>query len=153
MIPEAEAAAGQWRDVTRELTWLVARMPPDGWEQRSACGNWTNKELLAHLATGYVVRMEWLESALAGRAPVVPDDIDAVNERNIAAWRPAPVEAILAELIATRSRVLQLLEQLEPPHLDLEFDRDGRPARRGDLLLTLSSHDIEHAAQLREAPR
>lgn len=59
----------------------------------------------------------------------------------------APVEAILTELLATRSRVLQFLEQLEPRHLDLEFDRDGLPVRFGDLLATFSSHDQERAAQ------
>ncbi len=151
MIPEAEAAAGQWRDVTRELASLVARVPPERWEQLSACGSWTNKELLIHLATGYVVRIEWLESALGGRAPDVPADIDAVNERNVAEWRPAPVEAIFAELLATRGRVLQLLEQLEPAHLDVEFESGGRVARLGDLLASFSSHDLEHAVQLRAA--
>ncbi len=151
MTPEAEVAAGQWREVTHELASLAARMPLERWEQPSACGSWTNKELLIHLATGYVVRIEWLESALGGRAPAVPADIDAVNERNIADWRPAPVEAILAELLATRGRVLQLLEQLTPAHLGVEFESGGRVARLGDLLASFSSHDLDHAAQLRNA--
>ncbi|TAK56712.1 MAG: hypothetical protein EPO22_13255, partial [Dehalococcoidia bacterium] len=143
MIPEAEAAGGQWRDVTNELTALAARMPSDRWDAPSSCGAWSNRELLSHLATGYVVRIEWFESALAGRAAIVPPDIDAVNERNVAAWRPAPIEAIVAEMLATRDRILQLLEQLEAQHLEVEFDRDGRPVRLGDILATLSSHDRE----------
>lgn len=151
MIPGAEAAAGQWRDVTQEMLSLVARMSPDRWDERSACGSWTNRELLAHLATGYVVRAEWLEAALGGRNAVVPPDIDAVNERNVAAWRLAPIDAVVAEMLATRARILQLLEQLERRHLDIELERDGRPARLADLLATFSSHDLEHAAQLREA--
>ncbi len=148
MIPEAEAAASQWRDVTQELLSLVARMPPDRWDSPSACGLWSNGELLAHVATGYVVRIEWLEAALGGRDAVASPDIDAVNERSIAAWRLAPVDAVVAEMLATRARILQLLEQLEPRHLDAEFRRDGRPTRLGDLLATFSSHDVEHAAQL-----
>ena len=151
MIPEAEAAAGQWREVTSELTSLAARMPPDRWDAPSSCGAWSNKELLAHLATGYVVRIVWLEAALAGRAAVVPGDIDAVNERNVAGWRPAPIEAIVAEMLATRARILQLLEQLEAQQLKVEFDRDGRVVRLGDVLATFSVHDREHAAQLVEA--
>lgn len=151
MIPEAEAAARQWRDVTRELSSLAASMPPERWESPSACGSWTNKELLAHMATGYVVRVEWLQAALAGRTAVIQPDIDAVNERNIAAWRREPVEAILAQLQATRSRVLRLLEQLQPQHLDVEFNRDGRSTSLRDLLVTFSVHDLEHAAQLLEA--
>jgi uncharacterized protein (TIGR03083 family) len=151
VIPEAEAAAGQWRDVSRELTSLAARMPPERWDAPSACGAWTNRDLLIHLATGYVVRIEWLEAALAGRDAVVPPDIDAVNERNVAARRPAPIEAIVAELLATRSRVLQLLEQLEPHHLDVRFDRDAGPTRLADILATFSAHDLDHAAQLRAA--
>jgi hypothetical protein len=106
---------------------------------------------LIHLATGYVVRIEWLEAALAGRAAVVPADIDAVNEQNVAAWRPAPIEAIVAEMLATRSRIVDLIEQLEPRHLGVEVERDGHRARLADVLTTSSSHDLEHAAELREA--
>lgn len=151
MIPLAEAAAARWREVTRELASLAARVPPERWGSPGACGSWTNKELLIHLATGYVVRTEWLEAALVGRVSVAPPDIDEVNERNAAAWRPAPIEAVLAELHATRDRVLQLLERLTPVHLDIEFDRDGRSTNLGELLVSFSAHDLEHAAQLRQA--
>lgn len=151
MIPEAEAAASQWRNVTGELTSLAARMPPERWDAPSACGSWSNRDLLAHLATGYVVRFEWLEAALAGRAAAVPPDIDAVNERNIASWRLAPIAAVIAEMVATRAGVLQLLEEMEPRHLDFELGHEGRATRLADLLGTFSSHDLAHAEQLRSA--
>jgi uncharacterized damage-inducible protein DinB len=151
VIPEAEAAAQRWRDVTRQLTSLVARMPPERWDARSACGSWTNRDLLSHLATGYVVRIEWLEAAITGRPAAIPPDIDAVNERNVAAWHLAPVEAIVAELIATRTRVLHLLEQLETRHLDVVIERDGDHTRLADLLSDFSAHDLDHVKQLAQA--
>jgi hypothetical protein len=151
VIPEAEAAAQRWRDVTSELTSLVARMPAERWDAPSACGSWTNIDLLAHLATGYVVRIEWLAAAIAARDPIQHPNIDAVNERNVAAWRLAPVEAVVAELVATRARVLELLEQLETHHLRIVVDRKGRRDRLADLLITFSAHNLDHAEQLARA--
>jgi len=130
---------------------IVGRMPADRWDQPSACGSWTNKELLIHLATGYVVRSDRLESVLAGRVPAEDPDIDAVNERNVGAWAPAPVEAIVAEMLATRSRLLDLITQLEPEHLAVPLPGAGSLVRLGDTLETMSQHDEEHAAQLRAA--
>jgi uncharacterized damage-inducible protein DinB len=151
VIPEVEVATRRWRDVTSELTSLVARVPQERWDGPSACGSWTNRDLLSHLATGYIARIEWLETAIAGRGAVKPRDIDAVNERNVAAWHLAPVEAIVAELVATRARVLHLLEQLEAGHLDAVFNREGRDTRLADLLTTFSVHDVDHAEQLAQA--
>ncbi len=151
MLSAIVAAAARWREVTGELMSVVARMPVDRWDRPSGCGHWTNKELLIHLATGYVVRIDRLESVLIGRAPADMADNDAINARNISAWAPAPVEAVIAEMLATRSRVLDLIAQLEPEHLAVELPGAVPPLRLGDTLGTLSEHDVEHAAQLRAA--
>jgi uncharacterized damage-inducible protein DinB len=151
MLPVVADAAARWREVTGEIMSVATTMSPERWDLPSACGTWTNKELLAHLATGYVVRIDRLDGVLAGRAPSEVSDIDAVNERNVASWALAPVEAVIAEMLATRNRVLDLIERLEPSHLAVELPGAPSPARFGETLAALSDHDTEHAAQLRAA--
>ena len=123
----------------------------DRWSQPSANPGWTNKDLLAHLATGYVVRLAVLQSIVATGRPGPVPDADAANARNIEARRGTPVEDLVEEMLATRETVLRLMQQFQDAHLDVMVELGDSPARLGAHLPDLSRHDLDRAAEL--APR
>ena len=120
----------------------------DRWSRPSTNPGWTTKDLLAHLATGYVVRLAVLQSIVATGRPGAVPSADAANARNIEARRGTPVEDLVAEMLATRGMVLRLMQQLEDAHLDVVVELGDGPARLGAHLPDLSRHDLDHAAGL-----
>lgn len=153
MLPELEDAARDWQLVTDYLVALAGAVEPGRWSEPSAYPGWSNKDLLAHIATGYVVRIGWFEAAIAWRDQPVRLDVDAANAERIAALKNARIDGIIEELRSKRGRVHRLLERLRQQHLNVEVERSGPPPykqRLGDLISGgLNSHDLEHAGDLK----
>ena len=149
MDPRIKPFVGAWDEVTRRIGRAAARLSDADWEARSACGAWSNRELLAHLATGYVVRIARLERALHGTV-VPPIDVDRANAENVARLASAPIHDVLSTLHESRARVRALIESLTHDALVLTFEVDGvsRPLHE---LLWDNSHDLEHLAEFRPA--
>ena len=145
--PELEQAITAWQRATDELVAVVRGVGPDRWLQPSANPGWTNKDLLAHLATGYAVRLAVLESVVTTGRPGAVPDADAANAHNIEARRGTPVADLVAEMLATRGTVLRLIQQLQDAHLDVVVELGDAPARLGAHLPDLSRHDLDHAAE------
>lgn len=104
MRAELEQAIEAWQRATDELVVVVNAVETEQWPRPSANPGWSKKDLLAHLASGYVVRVALLESILeTGRPDGVPDT-DAAIAANIEARRNTSVKELLTELIATRGR-------------------------------------------------
>src|SRR3990172_7996741 len=94
--PEVQAAMRAWQAATDDLVAIVRACDPARWDAPSACGGWTNRQLLTHIATGYGVRIAALEAAIGGT--VSPEiDADEANAGNIARLAGATVHDILAE--------------------------------------------------------
>lgn len=145
--PEVQAAMREWQAVTDDLVAIVRAFDPARWEEPSACGGRTNRQLLVHLATGYAVRIAVLQSVVAG-TPAPEIDADEANARNVERLAGAPVEELVFELTRTRGRVLVLLLRVTTEHLGLATPLGGgKPLR--EALPALSQHDLEHAAELR----
>jgi uncharacterized protein (TIGR03083 family) len=137
----------EWQAVTDDLAAIVRAFDPARWDAPSACGGWTNRQLLAHIATGYGVRLAALRAVVDGS--VAPEiDADAANAGNVARLAGATIDDIIAELKHVRGRVLVLLSRLTAEHLDAQTTLGGgKPLR--EALTSLSAHDLEHASELR----
>jgi uncharacterized protein (TIGR03083 family) len=144
---ELQSAMREWQAVTDDLVAIARAFDPARWDESSACGGWTNRQLLVHLATGYNVRMAVLQSVVDGTsAPEI--DADAANADNVERLAGAPVDEIVFELTRTRGRALVLLSRITAERLDLATSLGGgKPLR--EALPALSQHDLEHAAELR----
>jgi uncharacterized protein (TIGR03083 family) len=145
--PEVQAAMREWQAVTDDLVAIVRAFAPARWDGPSACGGWTNRQLLVHLATGYGVRAAALRAVVEDAlVPVI--DADAANARNVERLAGAPIEEIIGELVQVRGQVLVLLSRLAAEHLGAPTALGGgRPLR--EALVALNDHDLEHAAELR----
>ena len=145
--PEVLAAMRAWQAVTDDLANIARAFDPSRLDAPSACGGWTNRQLLAHLATGYGVRIAALQAVVDGtNAP--PIDADEANAGNVARLEDAPTEAIIADMVQVRGRVLVLLSRLKPEHSGVTTTLgEGKPLR--EALAGLSAHDLGHAAELR----
>jgi hypothetical protein len=142
------AAVAAWDRVTEELVGAARALDASAWERPSACGDWSNRELLAHLATGYGVRMETLQAVIDGREPA-PRHLEDLNTPLVAAHADESVEEIIEEMVAVRGRMAELMRALPPDALSREVSHAGRRVVLRELLSGLSAHDVGHAAELR----
>jgi len=151
MRAERQQAIESWNRATEALLAVVRGVPASQWSVASRNAGWSNKDVLAHLATGYVVRLALLQSVVETGRPGIAPDAGAANTRHIEARRRVSVDELVAELVTTRAQVLALLRQLSDEALDLEVNDGGGVTRLGNDLLTLSQHDLDHAAGLQYA--
>ena len=144
-------ALAAWERATAELVAAARALDAAAWERPSACGDWSNRELLVHLATGYGVRMETLRAVIEAREPM-PRHLEDLNTPLVAAHDGESVESLIEEMIAVRGEMAELMRTLPPDALSREVSHAGRWVALGELLVELSSHDLEHAGELRPWP-
>jgi uncharacterized damage-inducible protein DinB/predicted RNase H-like HicB family nuclease len=115
-----------------------------------AVGDWTVKEVLAHIAAWDRWVLREMKRMLRGEAPDITtaQNEDAFNAANVPAWRNRALEEVLAELQEARATWVAWLETLPVE----EFFR--RRSFQGDnwafpgWLKVYWRHDAEHAAQI-----
>jgi hypothetical protein len=142
------AAVAAWDRVTEELVAAARALDAAAWERPSACGDWSNRELLVHLATGYGVRMETLQAVIDGREPAARH-LEDLNTPLVASHATARVDEIIDEMMAVRGRMAELMRALPPDALSREVSHAGRRVVLGELMAGLSEHDVGHAGELR----
>jgi hypothetical protein len=146
--PDLAEAIVAWDRATDLMTVAIRAVDADAWARDSVYPGWTNKDLLAHLASGYAVRLALLRSvAASGKVAELPD-ADAANARAISARRDTPVEQLIEEMLATRRTIRGLLESLRDGDLDLGVEVNGGQVPLRDYVAGLSRHDLEHLADL-----
>lgn len=140
---------------TGETLYVIYSVDPSAWELRSMIPEWTNRELLAHIATGDWVLQGHLRHILAEDAVPAPPDVPDGNAERVGERRFSTDRALVAEYLSMRHETLLLLSQLEPKHLQLEMEFwwEPRPNRHTilDYVLMFSSHERRHREQLRPA--
>ena len=144
VIADARAPSAR---VTEYLVALATAVDRSRWDEPSANVGWTNKELLAHLATGYMTRFARYRAIIDGIDPVKPDELTA-NSENIGKWRNATPEEIVAELRRIRREFAALMARLQPGHLSLMTPLTETPRLVRDDLMQIDRHDVDHAADL-----
>jgi hypothetical protein len=146
--------AESWDQVTEHLVHVAHAVDPERWDEASPYPGWTYKDLLAHLATGYTVRLAQLRGLLEKGELGAETNADAANAENIAWHRKSSPEALVEEMVRQRSEVRRLLGLLRPEHLEARAAvrrPQGQPPQAGTFLEALQhwhEHDLEHAADL-----
>ena len=112
---------------------------------------WTVKDLLAHVAGWDRWQKNSMQAMVAGEEPVFDavDDIDAANERFVAAWRGASLEAVVAEHSAARSDWVAWLGDLPVEAFFRARTYHGYDWTFARTPLRIQwEHDAEHTAQI-----
>ncbi len=60
--PEVQEAMREWQAVTDDFVALAQAFDLHQLDAPSACGDWTNRQLLVHMATGYGIRIAELQA-------------------------------------------------------------------------------------------
>ena len=133
--------------------------PDHAWEIPGVCGEWTAKEVLAHLASFEQLLLEVLRSFLVdGPMPMLDQflrDVDQFNRQQVAHRRDRPVADILAEYEGHFAEAINLLGRI-PPEMRCQ---NGTLPWYGDsydledfLVYCYYGHKQEHCAQLAFRP-
>ncbi|MBM4416016.1 MAG: ClbS/DfsB family four-helix bundle protein [Chloroflexi bacterium] len=115
---------------------------PEAWRtERGVLGDWSLKDLVAHLAYWQDGWAHALELVASGERPQIPgyDNDDDFNARNVAASQGESWEQVLARLRSTRERHEAAVRGLRA--LDADRYAEGRTPHR---LASAGSHDREH---------
>jgi hypothetical protein len=127
------------------------------WERPSGVPGWSNRGLLAHIATGdWVLQLELRH--IIERGSVAPwPNVDAGNDERLRERRQSTVAALLEEYLSMRHESLLLLAGLRLEHLRLPmvFWWDPAAGERTvlDYVLMFERHEGAHVEQLRPAMR
>jgi len=151
--PRLAPIVERWQRVTGYLVDVTRGVHPDKWGEPSPYPGWTYKDLLAHLATGYTVRLAQLRRLLEKGQLGPEPDADAANAENIARHRESSPEALIEEMVRQRSEVRRLMGLLRREHLEARtaVHRRGQAPQYDSFLEALQhlhEHDLEHAADL-----
>ena len=151
--PRLAPVIERWQRVTDYLVAIAQGVEPSRWSNPSPYPGWTYRDLLAHLATGYTVRLAQLRGLLDKGQLGPQPDADAANAENIARHRKSSPEALVEEMVRQRSEVRRLLGLLRPEHLEMRtfVHRRGQAPEDGPFLEALQhwhEHDLAHAAEL-----
>jgi predicted RNase H-like HicB family nuclease/uncharacterized damage-inducible protein DinB len=114
-------------------------------------GDWTAKDVLAHIATWDRWESRTMQSMVAGEVPDFSalHDLDASNKASIAPWRDQSLGEVLAELQAARTEWIDWLESLpaEEPFRRRSYYGDDWSFYDGPVQVQWE-HDAEHAQQI-----
>jgi DinB superfamily len=137
--------ASERSDLLAQLTGLDERILC----QQPVIGDWTAKDLLAHVAHWDAFFTQSVKLALAGRAGEVADV--SMDERNAAmhaerqAW---PLDVVLNELAAARAAFLEVFNAAPGDALDIEWQFGWGRATLRRIARWRGYHDSEHATQI-----
>lgn len=139
-------------DVRAQLRAVTAGLEPAQLEAPGVVGDWSVKDVLAHLTACEVDMLTRVGKARRGLTPRPPPKtsaaIDAQNARWAAEMRARPLDRVLADLDGARQQTVRLVETLN------EADLAAAPKWLGMSLAEYiggdtCEHEAEHVAQLR----
>lgn len=149
MHPVVRAIADRliWEGAVLEL---FAGLLPESADGRPAGdGEWTVRQLFAHMAIKERLHADNLERYLRGEVPRPPGfQVDAWNAETVAAARDMSFEDILSVLESERARLFAMFATLGEDDLEREFI-PGRPLLAA--ITAWSGHYVEHGFDLIEA--
>jgi Mycothiol maleylpyruvate isomerase N-terminal domain len=111
-------------DVKRELlerddaAWAELRSLIDGLTPEEAAdpgynGDWSVKDLIAHIGSWFAEAATMLEQMRMGTYTRERIDVDGLNDRWVETWRDQELPVIKAELMAARARMLEEWDRLQ----------------------------------------
>ena len=141
------------------LAWMAAERDDllaqlAGLDERILCeqpvmGDWTAKDLLAHVAHWDAFFTRSVELALAGRASEVADvNMDEGNAAMHAERQAWPLAAVLDDLAVARAAFLAVFNAAPADALDIEWQFGWGQATLRRIAKWRGYHDSEHATQI-----
>ncbi len=145
--------------------WLLARLAAEraglleqllGLDERalvrvSVSGDWSAKDVLAHIAAWDRWEARTMYSIVAGEVPDFSalHDLDASNAAFVAPWRDRSLGEVLADLQAARTAWVDWLAGLSPEEFFQQRSYDGDDWSFYDGLVRVQwEHDLEHAEEI-----
>jgi hypothetical protein len=129
---------------------LLLGMNSEALTEAAVPGEWTVKDVLAHMAGWDRWMARTMAAMEAGEDPRISDlqDTDAANEALVAPWRDRSLDVMLDELEAARSGWVRFLIGLPESAFLRERACLGQDWSFPNLLYGIAQHDAEHAEQL-----
>lgn len=134
----------------------VEDLPKAAWEQPGACGDWSIKDIITHLASFEAVLLDILRQ-LTDQDAATPTldrffaDVSGFNEKEVQARQAQSVASVLGEYNENYAEVMRLIEHIPPDRLL----QNGVLAWYGDaydledfIVYTIYGHKREHSAQI-----
>jgi mycothiol maleylpyruvate isomerase-like protein/DinB family protein len=142
---------------TGETLYVAYNVDPVLWERPSTVPGWSDRGLLAHIATGdWVLRLQLRHIMEHGCVAPWPD-VDAGNAERLRDRAQSTTAALLEEYLSMRHQTMLLLAELRPEHLRLPITFWWDPAAGErtvlDYVLMFERHERAHREQLRPAMR
>ncbi|MGD0612560.1 MAG: ClbS/DfsB family four-helix bundle protein [Anaerolineales bacterium] len=119
--PELLSQIGKerWR-----LDMLLAALNPEQLLQPGACGDWTIKDIMAHISAWEQWMIRWTEMHLAGQLPDVPLpwDVDRMNAETYTRLKDKPLRSVQREFHRSYQAALNLVGRLSEEQLHSVYD-------------------------------
>jgi hypothetical protein len=118
-----ERALSRLRSERAKLEGLLATLPPEQIEQPGAVGEWSVKDVLAHLYHWERLLLGWIADVRRGKNPPVPapgigwNDIDKLNEEIFQEHEFEPLETVQERFRSTHLELESLIESMSEEEL------------------------------------
>jgi uncharacterized protein (TIGR03083 family) len=145
--PWVQPIAASLRETRAQVVAFARSAPETFWDLPSLNPGWSNKDLLAHLATSHWVMQTYLRLVLDG-VQFSFTGPDTGNAERIAARRNHDVAELITEVEAEGEATEDMLSRLT--NRDENFHRGPAKAPFGDSLRALLAHAPHHLDQLRK---
>ena len=137
-----------------ELVAAVALIPAGERSSRPVCGEWTLKDVIAHITDWERVGAEGLGSMAAGEKPEVEDagDIEAWNQAHVEARRGQLWDEIWLDFNRAREELVKTLAGMGQAEMERSFRFPwGAVGTPYEWVAVFAGHDRDHAAEVRES--
>jgi uncharacterized protein (TIGR03083 family) len=114
---------GQIREERRQLEELLATLSPEQMLRPGTCGEWSIRDVLAHISAWERRMLAWTGSHLRGEPPDVPLpwDVERMNAEAHALGRDRPLADVLEEFRRSYRESLALAESLNEAQLQTVY--------------------------------
>lgn len=137
--------------------YVIYSVDPTKWELPSVVPGWSNRELLAHLATGDWVFQSHLRRLIEDGRPADWPDVDAGNAERLVERRFTTVATLVEEFLSMRHETMLLLSRIRTEHLRVPIAMRWRPDIKRptvrEYLQQFWMHERMHVGQLRPVMR
>lgn len=124
-VETKEQLLAKMRESRAALEKMIAKVPPEAMTQPGVCGEWSAKDVLAHVAHWQQLHLGWWAAVQRGETPEVPApglswqaaDVDKLNHQIYLAHCDQPLADVLHYLRETFDQFMAVVEAT--PEADL----------------------------------
>jgi uncharacterized protein (TIGR03083 family) len=147
--------AGQLEDARERLLQSFAGLSDEQMQEPGVCGDWSVRDILAHIAAWDRATTEAYRAMVAGERPAFLDldeeGIEAFNHEHHQVTLQAGVDEVVTELLASRNEMLEMLRDLDNKTLFAPAPGDTQADLSIAACINVTiSHDEEHAEMIEE---